>query len=261
MLRCSPRDIRDSAASGSPWVPVVTRTNRSGAIVSAAAMSTTSESATDRKPSSLAIAIFRTIDRPTKDTRRPNATAASTICWTRSTLEAKQATTTRLPSALRISRCRVGPTSLSDGPTPGISALVESHRNRSTPASPRRDIPGRSVGRPSGGSWSSLISPVCSTVPAPVCTAMASASGMEWLTAKYSHSKTPCVLRCPSWTSMKTGLIRCSRHLAATSARVNFEPTTGISLRSLSRNGIAPIWSSCAWVSTSASTSSSRFSI
>ncbi len=30
---------------------------------------------------------------------------------------------------------------------------------------------------------------------------MASASGMEWLTAKYSHSNTPCRLLCPSVTS------------------------------------------------------------
>ena len=205
--------------------------------------------------------ILRTIERPTKDTRRPSATAASMICCTRSTLEAKHATMTRRPSAPRISRCSVGPTSLSEGPTPGISALVESHRNRSTPASPSRDMPGRSVGRPSSGSWSSLMSPVCRTVPAPVWMAMASASGMEWLTAKYWHSNTPCVLRCPSATSTNTGLMRCSRHFAATSASVNFEPTTGMSPRSLSRNGIAPMWSSWAWVSTSASMSSRRSSM
>ena len=62
-------------------------------------------------------------------------------------------------------------------------------------------MPGRSVGRPSSGSWSSLMSPVCRTVPAPERTAMASASGMEWLTAKYSHSNTPWVVRMPSATS------------------------------------------------------------
>ena len=136
--------------------------------------------------------MLRTIDRPTNDTLRPSATAASMICCTRSTLEAKHATMTR-PSAPRISRCSVGPTSLSDGPTPGISEFVESHRNRSTPASPSRDMPGRSVGLPSSGSWSSLMSPVCSTVPAPVCIAIARQPGIEWLTAKYSHSNTPCV--------------------------------------------------------------------
>ena len=90
---------------------------------------------------------------------------------------------------------------------------------------------------------------------------MASASGTEWLTAKYSHSKTPCLLLWPSLTSTNTGLMRYSRHLAATSARVNFEPTTGMSGRSRSKNGIAPIWSSWAWVNTSASMSSSRSSM
>ena len=203
--------------------------------------------------------MLRTIDRPTNDTLRPSATDASMICCTRATLEAKQATMTR-PSAPRISRCRFGPISLSDGPTPGISEFVESHRNKSTPASPSRDMPGRSVGRPSSGDWSSLMSPVCSTVPAPVCIAIARQPGIEWLTAKYSHSNTPCLELCPSATSTNTGLMRCSRHFSATSASVNFEPTTGMSGRSLSRNGIAPMWSSCAWVSTSASTSSRRSS-
>ncbi|COX02527.1 Uncharacterised protein [Mycobacterium tuberculosis] len=259
MLRCSPRDIRDNADIGSPWVPVVINTTWSGAIVSAAAMSMRSESATRRKPSCLATRMLRTIDRPTNDTRRPNATAASMICCTRSTLEAKHATITR-PSAPRMSRCSVGPTSLSDGPTPGISAFVESHSNRSTPVSPSRDMPGRSVGRPSGGNWSNLMSPVCRMVPAPVYTAMANASGVEWLTAKYSHSNTPCRVLWPSRTSTNTGVMRYSRHFSATRAKVNFEPTTGMSGRSLSRNGIAPMWSSCPWVNTSASMSSSRSS-
>ena len=39
MLRCSPRDIRDNAAIGSPCVPVVISTTRSGGIISAAPMS------------------------------------------------------------------------------------------------------------------------------------------------------------------------------------------------------------------------------
>ena len=90
---------------------------------------------------------------------------------------------------------------------------------------------------------------------------MASASGMEWLTAKYSHSNTPWVLRWPSATTIISGVIRCSRHFSATRARVNRDPTIGMSERSLSRNGMAPMWSSCAWVSTSASMSSRRSSM
>ena len=71
MLRCSPRDIRDSADIGSPCVPVVISTTRSGGIISAAAMSRMSESATRRYPSSRAMPMLRTIDRPTNDTRLP----------------------------------------------------------------------------------------------------------------------------------------------------------------------------------------------
>ena len=63
--------------------------------------------------------------------------------------------------------------------------------NRSTPFSPSRANARRSVIRPSIGSWSILKSPVCSTVPAPVVTATASASGIEWFTAMNSHSNAP----------------------------------------------------------------------
>jgi len=42
---------------------------------------------------------------------------------------------------------------------------------------------------------------------------------------------------------------------------VNFDPTTGMSGRNLSKNGIAPMWSSCAWVITNASMSSSAFDV
>ncbi|MEJ7755030.1 MAG: hypothetical protein WKF83_00705 [Nocardioidaceae bacterium] len=74
---------------------------------------------------------------------------------------------------------------------PGTSALVESTRNRSTPCSPSRANARRSVIRPSSGSWSILKSPVCSTMPAPVRIATASASGIEWLTATNSQSNGP----------------------------------------------------------------------
>ena len=44
---------------------------------------------------------------------------------------------------------------------------------------------------PSSGSWSILKSPVCTRVPAGVCTATASASGIEWLTATNSQWNGP----------------------------------------------------------------------
>ncbi len=80
---------------------------------------------------------------------------------------------------------------------PGTSALVESTRKRSTPSSPSRAKARRSVSRPSSGSWSILKSPVCSSVPAGVRIATASASGIEWLTATNSQSKRPELLALP----------------------------------------------------------------
>ena len=84
---------------------------------------------------------------------------------------------------------------------PGTSALVESTSSRSTPSSPSRANARRSVSRPSSGSWSILKSPVCSTRPAGVRIATASASGIEWLTAMNSQSNGPTCSRCPSRTS------------------------------------------------------------
>ena len=91
--------------------------------------------------------------------------------------------------------------SASAGTNPGTSALVESTIARSIPSSARRASPRRSVIRPSRGSWSILKSPVCRTVPAEVRMPTAIASGMEWLTAKNSHSKGPSCSRWPSRTS------------------------------------------------------------
>ncbi len=85
------------------------------------------------------------------------------------------------------------------------------------------------------------MSPVCSTVPAGVRMPTASASGMEWLTAKNCRSNGPTVRRSPSATTSSFGLIRCSRHFAAISASENRAPITGRSLRSRSSHGSAPM--------------------
>ncbi len=163
--------------------------------------------------------------------------------------------------ALRNTPSSTGPMSRSGVTKPGTSALVESDSSRSTPSAPSRAKPPRSVSRPSSGSWSILKSPVCSTRPASVRIATASASGMEWLTAKNSVLNGPSCSVCPSLTSSVYGLMRCSRSFASTSARVNREPTSGMSAFSRSRYGTPPMWSSCPWVSTTASTSSSRSAI
>ena len=118
---------------------------------------------------------------------------------------------------------------------PGTSALVESAISRSTPVAPSRAKPPRSVSRPSSGSWSILKSPVCSTTPARVLMPTASASGIEWLTAKNSSSNGPnrCVV--PAATSAVSGVMRCSVSLLRISPRVSLEPTSGMSARSRSR--------------------------
>jgi hypothetical protein len=118
----------------------------------------------------------------------------------RCTWEANEATITRR-SACANTRSSTGAISRSEVVKPGTSALVESTMKRSTPASPSRANARRSVIRPSSGSWSILKSPVCSTVPALVRTATASASGIEWFTATNSHSNGPIRSRWPSLTS------------------------------------------------------------
>ena len=178
--------------------------------------------------------MLRTIDRPTSATRRPCRCAVSSTCWTRCTCEANDATITRR-SAVANTESSTGVISRSDTVKPGTSALVESTMNKSTPASPSRAKARRSVIRPSSGNWSILKSPVCSTVPAEVVTATAIASGIEWLTAMNSHPNGPSCSVCPSRTASVIGVIRCSLSLASTSARVSWEPSSGMSGFSRSR--------------------------
>ena len=162
------------------------------------------------------------------------------------------------PVEVRTTSSSTGPISRSGVTKPGTSAFVESDSSRSMPSRPSRAKPPRSVSRPSSGSWSILKSPVCSTIPACVRIATASASGIEWLTAKNSSPNGPSSTTSSSATGRSTGSMRCSRSLAASSARVKRLPRTGMSARSRSRYGTAPRWSSWPCVSTTASTSSSR---
>jgi hypothetical protein len=201
--------------------------------------------------------MLRTIERPTNATDRPCAAAESSTCWTRCTCEAKQATITRRV-ACRMTESSTGPMLRSGVTNPGTSALVESASSRSTPAVPSRAKPPRSVSRPSSGSWSILKSPVCSASPARVRIATASESGMEWFTAKNSHSNGPSRSVRPASTVSVYGSMRCSRSLASTSASVKRDPISGRSRFSRSRYGTPPMWSSCPCVSTTASTRSSR---
>ncbi len=160
--------------------------------------------------------------------------------------------------AFEMTASSTGPMERSVGVKPGTSALVESDMKRSMPASPRRAKARRSVIRSSSGSWSSLKSPVCSTLPASVVMATASASGMEWLTATNSSSNGPRRSRSPSFTWNVYGVIRCSLSFASMSASVRPEPISGMSCLSLRRYGTAPMWSSWPCVRTMPTTSSRR---
>ena len=74
---------------------------------------------------------------------------------------------------------------------------------------------------------SALKSPVWNSVPAPVVTATASASGIEWLTATNSHVNGPYWTVWPLATSCSSESRRRSVSLASSSPRVNREPTSG----------------------------------
>ncbi len=203
--------------------------------------------------------MLRTMDLPTNATFRWYTAAVSRICCTRWTWLAKHATMIRCVADAKIS-ASTGAISRSLVTMPGISAFVESDISRSTPSSPSRAKPPRSVSRRSSGSWSILKSPVCRTTPALVLIATASASGIEWFTAKNSMSNGPNDCRAPAPTSTVCGVIRCSASFPWIRPSVSLEPTSGISRRSRSRYGMPPIWSSCAWVITMASMRPNRSS-
>ena len=75
--------MRDSAAIGSPWVPVVMSSVLCGAIFAASSIGTTVPRGTLRKPIFSAISMLRIMERPLKATLRPEATAASIAACTR----------------------------------------------------------------------------------------------------------------------------------------------------------------------------------
>ena len=98
---------------------------------------------------------FFRIERPTSDTFRPSAAAASTTCCTRWMFDAKLVTTIRpLQRANTSSRC--GPTNDSDGEKPSRSTFVESPHSSSTPSRPSSARRETSAGGPSTGVWSNL---------------------------------------------------------------------------------------------------------
>ena len=102
------------------------------------------------------------------------------------------------------------------------------------------------------GVWSSLKSPVWKTVPAGVFMKMENAPGMECVMAMKCTEKQPRLTLDPSETSRNLGLlILCSASLPSMSPRVILLAKMGTFLvRSMSRYGRAPVWSSWPWVIT-----------
>lgn len=93
--------------------------------------------------------------RPRMATRRPYSAETVIACWMRWMFEAKVAMITRR-SARANTSWNVRPTMRSEGTCPGRSMFVTSVISSSTPSSPRRSNPEKSVIRPSMGVGSSL---------------------------------------------------------------------------------------------------------
>ena len=80
VLACA---MRDSADSGSPWLPVVMSTTFSGGYLLISSMGISTLSGACRYPSSRAISVLETMLRPLTATLRPDSMARSMICCTR----------------------------------------------------------------------------------------------------------------------------------------------------------------------------------
>ncbi len=147
--------MRRRAESGSPWLPVERITSFSSGKSSISPGPTSMPSGTSMWPSIRPMFTFLRIERPTSETLRPRAAAASTTCCTRWMFEAKQVTTIR-PSQRAKASWRRGPTLASESDVPGRSAFVESPQSSSSPSRPSSASRPTSAGTPSTGVWSNL---------------------------------------------------------------------------------------------------------
>ena len=182
--------MRESAASGSPWLPVVSRSTFSGGRERSSAVSASIEEGRRSAPICEAMPTTETMLRPARCTRRRASRATSTICWMRWMCEAKVATITRPGAPETISR-NAGSSELSEAVVPSCSAFVLSASSASTPRSPRAVKRARSVPRPSTGAGSSLKSPEWTMRPAGVSIARPTPPGMLCATGMVSTVKSP----------------------------------------------------------------------
>ena len=147
---CSPTDIRDNAAIGSPWDPVVIITNWSGLYIPILSISIIVPSGAFKYPNSWDTAKTFTILRPTTATFLLNFTAELIICCILCTFDANVATIilfVQLVNNLSNSL----PTLLSDIVWPGLWTLVLSDNNKVTPSLPSSAILCKSIYPPSIG--------------------------------------------------------------------------------------------------------------
>ena len=257
--RWSPRAMRPRASAARPASPSTRGRRPSRGMARASSRSTSRPSGTWSRPRSVAMPMLRTIERPVKHTLRSCFAAASSTCWTRCTWLAKQATIRR-DGASRNTPSITGRDVALRGDEAGhlgvggvdeqqVDALVAEAREAGQVGEPpverqlvELDVAGVQHGAARGADGDG------------------EGVGDRVVDREELAVERAVVPRSPSRTSSRRGVSWCSLHFAATSASVKRDPTTSRSGRWRRRNGTAPMWSSCPWVSTSASTSESRSS-
>ncbi len=161
--RWVPFAILDSAAIGSPWLPVHKIVTRLAGIRLIWEGSMNVSFGHEIYPSCWPISIAASILRPNTATLRLCNTAASTTCCKRWIFEANVAKIIR-PSTLRKMSWMLSPTRRSDIVKLGISLFVLSESKHRTPSLPISAIFVKLAGSPTGVK-SNLKSPVCTICP------------------------------------------------------------------------------------------------
>ena len=241
---CSLLAILASADIGSPWVPVVIITSSLSLYLDISFKSTNISSSISKYPNSLATPITLTIDLPDIATFLLHFLAISIICCSLCILEENVATIILLSPALLNKSSSPAPTVLSDIVYPGLSTLVLSASNKSTPSWPNSHILCKSIISPSIGVKSILKSPVWYIIPWSVWTAIEHAPGILWLFLINSTLIFASLIICLGVTTFNLAVLNlCSFNLTCINPILSIVPYTGTSIF-FRMYGRAPIWSS-----------------
>ena len=152
-------------------------------------------------PECLADRTIISSERPSNPTRRSEAWAARNTLWTRATLLAKQATTTR-PFNDVTSFTKASPTSPSVGDLPGVVAFVESQITASIPFAARAFHVLGDHGDPMTGRASIFQSAVCKIRVPCDSSSSAQVSGVECVMGSQVTSNEPMVCVSPGKISI-----------------------------------------------------------